>query len=125
MRRLEQNAQILVVTWLRRFRPDVLFTSPAGAGESMGSNWHQRINKGRRIKDMGYNPGTPDLLIFEVRAPYYSLMVEMKAPKGVISPVQREFIGRLEARGYRVVIARGAQEAIDAITAYLEGHHGN
>ena len=116
IRHPEQDAQMAVVAWLRRHHPEVLFTSPAAAGERLS------IGKACRVKAMGYTAGTPDLQIYEARNGLHGLFVEMKkAQGGTVSPVQKAFIKGLLARGYHAVVCHGSQEAVDAITKYLEG----
>lgn len=116
LRHPEQTAQIQVVRWLRQFRPGVLFTSPAAAGERLN------FRKAVRVKMMGYTAGTPDLQIYEPRQGFHGLFVEMKREKGGrIEPEQKAFLEASAQRGYKVEVCHGTQAAVDAITAYLDG----
>jgi len=69
---------------------------------------------GRRLKDEGVKPGVPDLFI-----PYYALFIEMKAPKGKLTEVQKEWHKKLDVCGYNVITCYSAEEAIKAVGAYL------
>ena len=114
MKHLEQAAQIQVVRWLRQYHPEILFTSPAAAGERLS------LPKAMRVKAMGYTPGTPDLLILERAGLFGALFIEMKRAKGgQVSKEQREFHEKLKGRGYFVAVCHGAQEAVDAIATYM------
>jgi hypothetical protein len=76
------------------------------------------------MKRMGYVAGTPDLLVFEPRARYSGLMIEMKGPKGKVSPAQAEFIEALGKRGYKAVVCFGFQSAQREIDAYFKQGFG-
>lgn len=60
---------------------------------------------------MGTKAGFPDLFIFIPKGGYHGLFIELKN--------QEMMINRLNAVGYKVVVAYGAIEAIDEIKAYL------
>ena len=53
---------------------------------------------------------------------YHGLYIELKA-QGVTrtSPSQDDFIADMKAAGYGVALASGCSEAVDIVTAYLEG----
>lgn len=116
MKHPEQIAQMAVVLWLRRYHPEILFTSPAAAGERLS------LQKAIRVKRMGYLSGTSDLLIFEPRQGFHGFALEMKRAKGgTTSPEQKAFLKAMQERGYKTAVCHGAQEAVDAITEYMEG----
>ena len=110
----EKIEQGTVIKFLRESFPTALFTIAPN-----GFRLHPRV--ARDLKDMGYRAGTPDILIFEPRAKYHGLFIEMKAQKGgVISPEQKAFIFLSRANGYAAAVCAGAQEAIPLIGAYLK-----
>lgn len=75
-----------------------------------------------RMKAQGVKPGVPDLCLPAARHGCHGLYIEMKRKKGgVVSPEQREWLAALTAQGYRAIVCRGAEAAIDAIKEYLEG----
>ena len=71
----------------------------------------------------GFRAGVPDLFLAwseDLRDPYYAgLFIELKTPKGAVSAEQLRWHDRLRWAGYRVVVCRSAQEAIDTIRDYL------
>ena len=75
---------------------------------------------GKILKAEGVVAGAPDLLIFD-RPPAapdrVGVALEMKAPGGTKPPAhQLDFLSALEARGWAVVIAYGASEALAELT---------
>ena len=119
-RDLEGNIQKQVVRYLRMQYPTVLFTaSIAGIETTM----LQMV----RLKAMGYLKGTPDLMILEPSCPigytFHGLFIELKADKKTskASPEQKDFIDRLQKRGYEASICYGFDEAKYVIDSYLRG----
>ncbi len=75
-----------------------------------------------KAKKAGNKQGVPDILIDVARGQFHGLRIELKREKGgVVSQVQSDWHDRLRQEGYKVVIARGANEAIAAIKTYLDG----
>lgn len=89
-------------------RPDIAWTHfPAGEDRSEIT--------GGRLKRMGLARGWPDYLFV---LPYGRIaFLELKAPKGKLSPEQRAFRDRVEALGCRYEVARTGQEAIQILTS--------
>ena len=69
----------------------------------------------------GVKSGIPDLHLPVARGGYHGLYVEMKKHdhSNDESPAQKAIRFRLEAEGYRCVVAYGADAAIGAIEQYL------
>ena len=135
--RSEYVEQSHVAYWLMMHRPKVCFTcSLAGlSGRILG-----------RAKKLGYQNGTPDLMIFEarvVRSAYseelkdgsklqmfplwsHGLFLEMKITtektkkNGGVSDDQRQYHKELMDRGYTVAVCYGYDEAIKVLTEYLK-----
>ena len=64
-----------------------------------------------RLKAEGVSAGVPDLFI-----PSWLLWIEMKRVKGgSVSAEQKDWIEYLASVGYRVIVARGAADAIKQI----------
>jgi hypothetical protein len=61
---------------------------------------------------LGSAPGLPDIC-----AVYRGRMVaiELKAPKGIVSPYQEEFIKRINEAGGLAFVARSLDDVIDAL----------
>lgn len=78
------------------------------------------IGQAVKLKKAGVRKGYPDLALDVARGSYHGLRVELKRRKGgVVSAEQNEWVQRLTKEGYRAVICRGADEAIQAIRDYL------
>lgn len=76
---------------------------------------------GARLKAEGVKRGVPDVFLPQPVGAYHGLFLELKAEGGRPSPEQREWLLRLRHRGYGAAIAQGLEEAIEALTRYLEG----
>lgn len=92
-------------------------------------------NEGKRskrecgeLKAMGMVAGMPDLFIpspahlLNGRAWHiaHGLFIELKTPKGKISPAQQVVHERLRTSGYQVEVCRTLEEAITVINNYLK-----
>ena len=119
---LEHHEQVAVIEWAdgmvgRYPELALLYAVPNGARTSIGT--------AKKLKAEGLRAGVPDLVLPVARgidhtSAYHGLYVELKRIKGgTVSPEQRGLHEALRAQGYRVVVARGAAEAIAAITQYL------
>jgi len=96
----EHLQQVRLVSWFRRTYPGVrVFAIPNGGLRS--------ASQGAALKASGTVAGIPDLCI-----PAWNLWVEMKRESGgVMSPVQKDWIGYLESIGHRVIVGRGFEDA--------------
>jgi len=131
MQHIEDTHQVALITWSTythinadcpaKGRPvkDFLFAIPNGGKRNK--------REARRLKTLGVTPGIPDLMFAVPLHGYAGLFIEMKRPagyeqsKGTVSANQKNKINDLRLVGYKVVVAYGAGEAIDAITDYLAG----
>ena len=92
-----------------------------------GAYIHHSANEGLRkaqytnkLLSMGLKPGHPDLEILEPRGQYHGLFIEMKRQKnGKVSNQQSECLKALNERGYKAIVCRGADAAIEAIKEYM------
>lgn len=108
----EFSIQAAFVLQVQLSYPDLLFTiSPAGFIMSAG--------QAMKMMRMGYRKGTPDVLIFEPRGPFHGLLIEFKAPGGVISDSQREFMRLATDRGYKCHFCFSTAEGITVLREYL------
>ena len=96
----EHLQQVRLVSWFRRSYPGVrIFAIPNGGGRSMA--------QGASLKAEGVQAGVPDLCV-----PAWLLWIEMKREaRGVVSPVQRDWIQYLESIGHRVIVGNGFEDA--------------
>ena len=109
----ETRMQIDLVAWMRKEYPGMLFTSTQ-AGD--------RRSKLAAImmKRMGYTNGTPDLLIFEPRANYCGLFLELKSPDGRLSDDQRVWAQKARDTGYLYHPAFRLEEVKSVVKQYLD-----
>lgn len=114
--RSEDDHQIAVVEWARAHGLDLLHHSPNQSG--LPPKIAAAV--GRRNKRMGTVDGWPDLQLPIGRAHFNSLFVELKRPGGRVTRRQAEIHEGLRGAGNRVVVAYGADEAIQAIQDYLD-----
>ncbi|WP_053080453.1 VRR-NUC domain-containing protein [Methylobacterium variabile] len=104
-RRPEHDIQVKIVNRLRGEFDAVVAAVPNG---------------GRRGKleavsllEEGVEPGHPDLIAYGREG--RTLLLEVKAPGGSLSPVQRRLIPDLRERGFPVAVVRGVAEAVAAM----------
>jgi len=109
----EHNIQIQVVNYLRKFHPEVLF-SGGFAGEKI------TLLRAIRKKRLGYQAGTPDVIIFEPRGNYHGLFIEFKSKKGSLTNEQRIFKEMAEQRGYKYIVVKDIIKGIEQIENYLQ-----
>lgn len=75
-----------------------------------------------RMKRTGTRAGVPDIFLPVSNGREHGLFIEMKRREGgTVSTSQKERMKMLTAEGYRCVVAKGYQEAIDAIMRYMNG----
>src|SRR5574343_1178858 len=75
-----------------------------------------------KLRAEGVRKGVADLFLMVPRGRCNGLFVEMKrrnASPSAVSDEQREFLELAERMGYRAVVCRGADEAVEAINGYL------
>ena len=123
----EEAEQIAVADWLRLHRIRFHHSPNGGIRDfkmdpKTGKQYSVTAIKMRR---MGTSNGFPDLMILDAppllpTAP--GVMVEMKRTKGgVVSDEQKEWHEYLRSRGWKVMVARGADEAIRFLESYGYG----
>jgi len=106
----EHSEQTRFVMKVRAFHPEVLcFAVPNGASVSAA----QRL----RLTHEGMMSGAPDLMLFAAGLP--SLAIEMKTDTGKASKEQLSMHQALRDRGVVVQLCRSAEEAYNAMTAWL------
>ena len=65
-------------------------------------------------KRLGVKKGVPDNFIFDVIDSYKGIAIELKRKKGGrVSKEQKEWLDKLENRGWLTRVCKGADEAID------------
>lgn len=78
------------------------------------------VIRAANAKRQGLRPGVPDLFLAAARGKYHGLFLELKRDRGgVISREQLILCGELIDQGYCVNVARGFDDAVRIVTAYL------
>lgn len=109
----ELKVQIAVVNWIKWNFPEMLYCASAGGMRTS-------LSVAKKMKASGYVKGMPDLQLMHPTAKHCGMFIELKADKkGYASKEQKEWIKKLNDRGYYAVVAKGFDEAIEQITAYL------
>lgn len=97
------------ISAFRKAWPDVLIHSIPNGGKRGKQTAH-------KMKLEGLVPGIPDTFI-----PAWNLWVEMKRQKGGgLSTEQKEIIPYLESVGHTVIVAKGCDDAMRQVRAFLE-----
>ena len=103
--RPEHLIQVAIVNRLRAEFDAIVAAVPNGGGRGK--------LEAVALKEEGVEPGHPDLIAYgrEGRA----LLLEVKAPSGSLSLVQRRLIPDLRERGFPVAVVRSVDEALAAM----------
>lgn len=106
----EASSQMAVVRALRK--AGVLFCAVPNGGR-------RDRREAVLLKRQGVEAGVPDLLVFDAppawEGRFVGLALELKqegTSKSRVSVVQRRWLVKLQERGWRVVVAFGAEEAL-------------
>lgn len=78
-----------------------------------------RIVQGARAKAAGRRKGVPDVSIDVARGGWHGLRIEFKAGAGSPSSEQRTWRDMLQRQGFRVVVCRSCDEALELLRLYL------
>jgi hypothetical protein len=111
---MESTEQTMLFQWIRAALPGLIaYAVPNGGKRS--------LRTAVRMKKEGVTAGVPDVVINKARGIYHGMFIELKRRKGgSLSEGQKEMIRSLRSEGYHVVVAKGFDEARDAVLAYLE-----
>lgn len=124
--RTEHGEQCAVIDWCRRKEgqhPELalIFAIPNGAAltsvtDARGRRYSPQAEK---LKAEGMRAGVPDLFLPIPWQIYHGLFIEMKLPDGVVSKEQIAFMAEMNRLCYLALVCHSADEAIEAIKAYL------
>ncbi|HFQ5433818.1 TPA: VRR-NUC domain-containing protein [Vibrio vulnificus] len=116
----ERAEQVTLINWAN----ETMFE-----GVLIGEYLTHVANEGKRgpqarkdFIELGGRAGYPDLILDIPTARYPGLRIEMKAPEpydSAVTPEQYAWHEKLRARGYRVEVCRGFEEAKELIMDYL------
>ena len=103
-----------------------------------GSVVHHSPNEGRhkvayraKQKRLGMRAGWPDLEIFVQRTwwqadqPWSPIFLEIKTPKGRVSPAQHAVHAELETAGCAVAVVRSVEDVAEILATYLTTSGGD
>ena len=79
----------------------------------------RNVREAAKFKKMGTRAGFPDLQLLYPKGEYHGLFIELKAPGGKVSESQKEWIEKLNARGYYAKVCVGFEEAKNTILEYI------
>lgn len=107
----EDYEQISLVQWLD-FHRIPHFHIPNGGSRN--------LLEGVKMKRLGVKAGIPDLCLPFPRHGFAALYIELKRREGGrITPEQEKWLTALNELGNKAVVARGCEEAIRIIEAYI------
>lgn len=76
----------------------------------------------RALKRQGVKAGVPDLVLPVARSGYHGLYIELKAGKNKPTELQKWWLEKLHDQGYFVMVCYGWEEAVQALSTYLDGN---
>jgi len=71
------------------------------------------------LRRQGVKPGVSDIFLPVARRLYHGIYIELKAAKGRLRPMQKEWLTAVSKEGYYATMCRGTDEAIALLTWYL------
>lgn len=111
----EQQIQRVLMAWLRRQHPreaDWVHHSPNGG--------YRAKSTASALKAAGTRKGFPDLIYPIRRGGFCGLVLELKAPKGRLSPEQTVWLDLFARQGWHSSVAIGFEAAKDTLDTYLK-----
>jgi hypothetical protein len=86
---------------------------------SMGGQYQVHMSQRIKAKKSGYKKGFPDIFIYEPRAGYHGLAIELKVGYNKATQEQLAWIKNLTDKGYVACVCVGIDEALRIIEGYL------
>lgn len=108
----EDQLQKEVVKYLRLQYPGVLFFHCPNGGK-------RNVIEAAKFKTMGVLPGVSDLIIPEPNKYYNGLIIELKVGSNKPTDSQKDFMSKMEERGWAVFVCWNLMEAIVKIDSYM------
>lgn len=116
--RLEDDLQINCVLWFKmQYRNRLITSFPAGY--TFSGDQKKRAITGKRMKDMGYLIGIPDLFIPEPAGIYSGLFIELKVGRNTTTDNQDMIMTELSQRGYKVAVCYNLDAFMKEVNAYF------
>lgn len=113
----EHEIQVALFEWLDAYLPTVGVDPRLAWATPNGGHRHPAV--AAKLKAEGVRAGVPDVTIAVPRHGFHGFYCELKAKRGRPSEKQLELVTLLRQQDYNVVIAKGLDEAMTAIKAYL------
>lgn len=117
MRHLEHEHQKALFIWWalesgrRGINSRLMWATPNGGKRHIGT--------AIKLKAEGVKRGIPDVFLAIPSQGYHGLFIELKAPKGRVSPEQSDMLDLLRANGYVCRVCFGWDQAREVIEGYL------
>ena len=112
----EYDLQKKVVNYIRNHHPKALLNATLGENQ---------ITNGMRLKsyNMGYQKGSPDLIIQNLHKDYSGFVIEFKNPKGngKLSEYQRVMLQDYKNNAFKVLVSNDYDEFLEEIIHYFDG----
>ena len=112
----EHAIQAAFIHWVRAASGTIpelrlLFAVPNGG--------HRHARTAATLQSEGVIPGIPDILLPVARGGWVGMAFEFKSAKGSLSTAQSDYIARLTAENWLVMVCKDTEGAIAAATNYL------
>ena len=105
-----------VVNYIRNHHPKALLNATLGENQ---------INSDMRLRsyNMGYQKGSPDLIIQNLHKVYSGFVIEFKNPKGngQLSEDQKVILQEYKNNGFKVLVSNDYDEILEEIIHYFDG----
>lgn len=114
----EEQEHLKLMAWVAQ-QPTIARIFTHHANERKCHPW-----QGAKFKRLGVKAGYPDFTLLLPSSRYHGLAIELKRKGKIkISPEQTFWINYLNSVGYSAHFAKGADEAIQIISNYLNDCH--
>lgn len=112
----EYDLQKKVVNYIRNHHPKALLNATLGENQ---------MTDDMRLKsyNMGYQKGSPDLIIQNLHKDYSGFVIEFKNPKGngKLSEYQRVILQEYKNNAFKVLVSNDYDEILEEIIHYFDG----
>lgn len=114
MKRAEDQIQAALFEYLGKAFPSSArwFMHPPNGGQ-------RNVIVAAQLKRAGVRRGVPDLWFPQRRGGFCGLAMELKAPKGRVTPEQVEWLEMLAEEGWLTSVCVGLDAAIATVDAYM------
>lgn len=90
-------------------------------GFAIPNGGSRNVLEARNLQRQGVTMGVPDLFLAYPSAGYHGLFIELKSASGQLRYAQKEWLERLNNKGYLAVVAYSLDEAINITKNYIDG----